>query len=281
MAVREKELAALPPGGEPPRRPVGASGSPHRAVPPRCSSRPRAGYRLLHRHDRLHRLQGVRGRVQAVEPAPARTASHWMRQQLRQHRRAVGHDLAAREVHRAVPGRRRARAGRAGPRPARSRPLADDERRLQALRHGALPGGLPDRRDHPHRVRHRLHPARHLQRLRATASPPARSASSPGATIDGHAQKCTLCYDRQKDGLVPACAKACPTAVDPVRSDRGAARACPRTGDEPRTSWASPARTCTATRRARPTPSCTRSTCWSIAPRYTDFRTSPSTHGCG
>ena len=30
-------------------------------------------------------------------------------------------------------------------------------------------------------------------------------------TPDGVAQKCTLCYDRQKDGLEPACAKACPT----------------------------------------------------------------------
>ncbi len=29
---------------------------------------------------------------------------------------------------------------------------------------------------------------------------------------DGHAHKCTLCYDRQRDDLVPACAKACPTA---------------------------------------------------------------------
>ncbi len=28
---------------------------------------------------------------------------------------------------------------------------------------------------------------------------------------DGHAFKCTFCYDRQKNGLVPACAKACPT----------------------------------------------------------------------
>ncbi|HEU5438367.1 MAG TPA: 4Fe-4S dicluster domain-containing protein [Ktedonobacterales bacterium] len=28
---------------------------------------------------------------------------------------------------------------------------------------------------------------------------------------DGRAWKCTLCYDRQRDGLVPACAKACPT----------------------------------------------------------------------
>ncbi|HEY8297887.1 MAG TPA: 4Fe-4S dicluster domain-containing protein [Candidatus Baltobacteraceae bacterium] len=27
----------------------------------------------------------------------------------------------------------------------------------------------------------------------------------------GVAGKCTLCYDRQRDGLVPACAKACPT----------------------------------------------------------------------
>lgn len=29
--------------------------------------------------------------------------------------------------------------------------------------------------------------------------------------IDGKAHKCTLCYDRVKDGLEPACAKACPT----------------------------------------------------------------------
>jgi formate dehydrogenase iron-sulfur subunit len=27
---------------------------------------------------------------------------------------------------------------------------------------------------------------------------------------DGRAFKCTLCYDRQKDGIEPACAKACP-----------------------------------------------------------------------
>ncbi|HUE28261.1 MAG TPA: 4Fe-4S dicluster domain-containing protein [Solirubrobacteraceae bacterium] len=29
--------------------------------------------------------------------------------------------------------------------------------------------------------------------------------------IDGRAGKCTLCYDRLKEGLEPACAKACPT----------------------------------------------------------------------
>jgi formate dehydrogenase iron-sulfur subunit len=31
------------------------------------------------------------------------------------------------------------------------------------------------------------------------------------SALDGRAHKCTLCYDRQRDGLVPACAKACPT----------------------------------------------------------------------
>ena len=31
------------------------------------------------------------------------------------------------------------------------------------------------------------------------------------SSIDGHAHKCTLCYDRQRDGSIPACAKACPT----------------------------------------------------------------------
>jgi formate dehydrogenase iron-sulfur subunit len=29
---------------------------------------------------------------------------------------------------------------------------------------------------------------------------------------DGHAHKCTLCMDRQENGLTPACAKVCPTS---------------------------------------------------------------------
>jgi formate dehydrogenase iron-sulfur subunit len=46
---------------------------------------------------------------------------------------------------------------------------------------------------------------------------------------DGRAFKCTFCYDRQKAGLIPACAKACPTEsilfgdLDELRA-RGAAR---------------------------------------------------------
>jgi formate dehydrogenase iron-sulfur subunit len=44
----------------------------------------------------------------------------------------------------------------------------------------------------------------------------------------GHARKCTLCFDRQRDGLVPACAKACPTAsiqFGPLEQLRGKAKA--------------------------------------------------------
>jgi formate dehydrogenase iron-sulfur subunit len=51
-----------------------------------------------------------------------------------------------------------------------------------------------------------------------------------GAGIgEGRAQKCTLCYDRLRGGLEPACAKACPTEsiqfgpLDVLR-ERGAAR---------------------------------------------------------
>ncbi len=47
------------------------------------------------------------------------------------------------------------------------------------------------------------------------------------APSDGRVHKCTLCYDRQKDGLEPACAKACPTdsiVFGPVSELRDLAR---------------------------------------------------------
>ena len=43
--------------------------------------------------------------------------------------------------------------------------------------------------------------------------------------VSNTAQKCTLCYDRLQGGLEPACSKACPTQVDPVRNNPRAAGA--------------------------------------------------------
>jgi formate dehydrogenase iron-sulfur subunit len=44
---------------------------------------------------------------------------------------------------------------------------------------------------------------------------------------DGHAHKCTLCMDRQEEGMTPACAKVCPTSsiqFGPLDQLRDAAR---------------------------------------------------------
>ena len=114
---------------------------------------------VLHRHHAVHRLQGLRGRLQGVEQ-PARGRPRPDRQQLRQHRRALGH----------IPGGMCSFVEQAGVRERRAdavpERLADDERRLQALPQRALRRGLPDRRAVPHRVRHRGGAAGHLQRLR-------------------------------------------------------------------------------------------------------------------
>jgi formate dehydrogenase iron-sulfur subunit len=47
------------------------------------------------------------------------------------------------------------------------------------------------------------------------------------SAVDGHAHKCVLCYDRLRDDLHPACAKACPTGsiqFGPVETLRAKAR---------------------------------------------------------
>ncbi len=91
----------------------------------------------------------------------------------------------------------------------------------------------------------------------------------------GVAQKCTLCYDRQKDGLEPACAKACPTdsimfgPVEELRAKAEARVAKLRAEGARRTSTAS-----TAARRAT-SGRWTRSSCSPTGPRCSTCRPSP------
>ncbi len=92
----------------------------------RLRARPPGAGRVLHRHQRVHRLQGLRGGLQGVEHAPdGRRRRHDrrpgpVRDELRQHRHAGRELVAARGVRRAVPRGRPAdardrAAGRAGP----------------------------------------------------------------------------------------------------------------------------------------------------------------------
>jgi formate dehydrogenase iron-sulfur subunit len=87
-----------------------------------------------------------------------------------------------------------------------------------------LPRRVPDRLALPHRVRHRGGAGRHLQRLRLLrAGLPVRRDRS--REEDGRVFKCTLCYDRLRSDMQPACAQACPTdsiqfgELDDLRDD--------------------------------------------------------------
>ena len=189
--------------------------------------------RLLHRHHGVHRLQGLRGRVQAVEPvARRRVVLH--RHVVRQHRAARRVDLASCRLHRTartIERRRKfswllmsdvckhcQRAGCLEPaRPARS--SAPSSTPSSCSRTSATAAAtacrLPVRRHRPARGR------RPRLEVHALLRPPRR-------------------------GHEPACAKACPTEsiqfgdLDELREQRRR-RECASC-----TTPASPTRTCTA-----------------------------------
>ena len=112
-------------------------------------------------------------------------------------------------------------------------------RRLQALRRSRLPRSMSDRLDRAHgswlgagaeRCLQRLRLLRRLVSVRRDRSPATNRLPDAGGAF-----KCTFCYDRQKSGLVPACAKVCPTEsivfgrLDDLRA-RGADRVEALTG---------------------------------------------------
>ena len=243
MAVRELELSALRTVGRPARRTrcrrPGSGSSTRSAASPRPS---RTADRLLHRHHRLHRLQGLRGRLQAVEPDPRRripTGPATATTTPRSCRPRPGGTSSSsssspttagpRGRRRRAPPRRhaldvrgaarRGRIDRRGP-----RPLADDERRLQALRRRPLPARLPDRRDHLQRVRQRLHPAGYLQRLLVLRRGLPVRRDHPQRPRRPLAQVHALLRPpARRPG--PGLRQGLPDGLDPVRPDRRAAPA--------------------------------------------------------
>ena len=113
---------------------------------------------ILHRHHPLHRLQGLRSGVQAVEPV-ARRWLHLHRHVVRQHGATGRVHVAARGLHRAA--RAVANAGCRQPFPGCSSPMSASTARAPAAWRVAPPGAII-RTEFDSRLR----AAGHLQRLR-------------------------------------------------------------------------------------------------------------------
>ena len=256
------------------------------------SAKPADG--LLHRHVGVHRLQGVRGGVQGVEPDPDRSdhsaaspatptttrstsaptpgatspsSSRSCRPTPRDGASLVERGRAAAAIDAGVadlPGGRR-------------HPLADGLRRVQALHRRRLPRGLPDRRAVPHRVRDRRRPAGHLQRLRLLRARRARSACSTSARTTagcGSARSATTASrttwsrparrrarrTRSSSASSPSCASA-PSTGSPTLQQAGPGRGPAVPGRRATTASAAPAR----------------SSCCSTSPRSTGCRPTRST----
>ena len=158
--------------------------------------------RLLHGHDGLHRLQGVRGRVQTVESV----AGRWLqlhRHVLRQQRGAGRLDVAACELYRASGAARRTDGGQLL--------MAHDVGCLQALRACGMSGRVSHGRDHPHGVRFGFRAAGYLQRLRILRERVSVRRDRPAAKTMGARGNARCATTGRKAIMEPACAKACPT----------------------------------------------------------------------
>ena len=146
-------------------------------------------------------------------------------------------------------------------------------RRLQALRARRLPRGVSDRLDRPHRVRRRLHPARHLQRLRLLRRRlPVRRRRSP-ARRRPRVQVHVLLRPAESRAAAGV-REGVSDAVDPVRRSRRAARAAARRGSRSCTRAASTDAVSSTIRGTRASAARTRSSsCAATSPTTTCRRT--------
>ena len=261
MAARELEVPELPQAADPPRGPAGELFErfvgPFLPVEPPGPHTPTGSTRTRPSASAARRARwpassgtsspptASAGRATATTTPETLSATSWRHVKFIEQFPAAGS-----EARRSRWSRCSTVAGRPAATPG---PLADDERRLQALRRRPVPARLPDGRDHLQRVRNV-----YIQPDICNGCAYCIAACPFGVItrshFDGHAHKCTLCYDRQRDGLVPACAKACPTAsiqFGPIDELRERAR---RRVEE-LSGGASAAPIFTATPRPRPIPS--------------------------
>ncbi len=159
---------------------------------------------LLHRHHALHRLQSLRGRVQAVESVARRRLS-LHRHVLRQHRGAGRVHVAACRVHRAAGGPLDADQDAGAFLVAVFTPTCASTARAPDVWRVVRPGAI---------IRTEFDSV-YVQPDICNGCGYC-VVNCPFGVIDrreddGRAWKCTLCYDRLREDMEPACAKACPT----------------------------------------------------------------------
>ena len=182
-----------------------------------------AAHGVLHRHDDVHRLQGVRGGLQAVERparrrrrAPQRAAPTTTRASSARRRGATCASSRSTPRRPSAPTRTpwtRARQDRSTWSACSTPPLDRWVFMSDVCKHCTNAGCLD------------ACPTGALIRTEfetVVLQPDVCNGcgycvpSCPFGVVDrdhddGRAAKCTLCYDRLEDGLEPACAKACPT----------------------------------------------------------------------
>ena len=176
--------------------------------------------RLLHRHDALHRLQGLRGRVQGMErPAGGRIRAD--RPQLRQYRRTLGAT-----TWRHVAFIEKIGDGD-GDRATEMPPFQSNWLMMSDVCKHCSPApcleACPDRRALPHRVRHRRRAAGHLQRLRLLrAGLPVRRRRAERSRRQGAQMHALLRPPERRAGA--GLRQSLPDRFDPVRRAVRAAR---------------------------------------------------------
>ena len=224
----------------------------------RRARRPPAAGRVLHRHLGVHRLQGLRGGVQAVERGAGRasTSTCWGCRTTTPGRSAPTPGGTWRSSSSRRPGHAAGRPGHAGAsrRGGTGAETRTDFRWLMAsdvCKHCTHAGCLdvcPTGRAVPHRVRLRRRAAGHLQRLRLLrVRLPVRgdrAAARRRAGAEVHALLRPAAR-RPRTGL----RQGLPDRLDPVRRARRAARAGGGAGAPPCTSAARPAPGSTAPTR--------------------------------